>query len=330
MENFYSSLMAFEFFKGKFERDQYLIEYSVEITKKYGKKCKELNYFNEDLKQSLFLKQIIDVCSFLDEFRVFRSFAKSNEKVLNICKKVKPAIDRIEEIKGLRTYRNALAAHNFRHEKKKESIILLSDYTRNPDCPNSIAEIFFLSALCSTIIEVINTDLKDECQLAQEYYFSRLVDDKDEPLRGIKSLREAYDHIDKYRIDLELQPKFLLNEIEEFRIALNKLNWSVIPDGFELSEDETNKNWCIVLDKYLRMRGYEDINLIQGKKGKYTGIWLELYGHAVTVIERPYIFKPNDIRSNYGQITNLILDNNEENKEKIQIAYEELIKNVTP
>lgn len=330
MENIYSNLIAFDFFKEKFERDQFLIEYSVDITKKYGKRCNKLYYFNEDLKQSLFLKQIIDICSFLDEFRIFRSFAKDNEKIINICRKVKPAIDRIGEVKGLRVYRNVLAAHNFRHERNKENVVLLSDYTKNPDYPNSIAEIFFLSALCTTIIEVINTEFKNELLLAKEYYFSRLDDDRGDPLRGVKNLREAYDHVDKYRIKLGLQPNFLLGEVEEFNMALNKLNWDIIPEGFELSKDEMNKNWCVVLDRYLRMRGYQDINYIQGEKGRFTGVWLELYGHAVTVIDRIYILKPDVIRSNYDSITNWTPNNEEVYKEISQIAYKEIIKNAAP
>jgi hypothetical protein len=330
MERIYGSLMAFDFFKGKFERDQFLIEYSVEITKKYGNKCKGLNNFNEDLKKTLFLKQVIDICSFLDEFRVFRSFAKDNDKIISICRKVKPAIDRIEEVKGLRIYRNVLAAHNFRHERDKENVVILSDYTKSPDYPNSIAEVFFLSALCTTIIEVINTDLENELKLAKEYYFSRLADDRDDPLRGIKNLREAYDYVDKYRIKLGLQPSFLLGEIEEFNMALKKLDWGVIPDGFELSENETNKNWCVVLDRYLRMRGYEDINLIQGKKGRFTNVWLELYGYAVTVSERIYIFKPNIIRDEHDYITNWTPSDENKYKEMCQISYDEVIKNSAP
>lgn len=322
--------MAFDFFKEKFERDQFLIEYSVDITRKYGKRCKDLNSFNEDLKQSLFLKQIIDICSFLDEFSAFRSFSKNNKKIINICRKVKPAIERIEEVKGLRVYRNVLAAHNFRHQKNKENVVLLSDYTKNPECPNSIAEVFFLSALCSTIIEVINTDLENELELAKKYYFSRLVDDRNDQLRGIKNLREAYDHVDQYRIRLELEPIFLSGEIEEFNMALKKLDWNLIPQGFELSEDDMNKNWCVVLDRYLRMRGYKDISFIQGEKGKYTGIWLELYGKAVTIIERVYVFKPDVLRGNYDVITNLTYPNEEGDKEKFQIAYEEIIKHSAP
>ncbi|MDH8644577.1 hypothetical protein QIH53_27405, partial [Klebsiella pneumoniae] len=75
---------------------------------------------------------------FLDEFNAFRSLAKDSERVKNICRVTKPALERIEGLKGLRSYRNALAAHNFRKEGNKDEVILLSDYTRNLELPNSI------------------------------------------------------------------------------------------------------------------------------------------------------------------------------------------------
>ncbi|MCR9632226.1 MULTISPECIES: hypothetical protein [Vibrio diabolicus subgroup] len=330
MEKLHNSLIIFDLFKEKLERDQFLIEYSVDKTKKYGKRIKDLEHFNEDLKQSLFLKQIIDICSFLDEFKAFRSFAKDSEKIKAICRRVKPAIDRIEEVKGLREYRNALAAHNFRHEKNKDSVVLLSDHTKNPDSPNSIAEVFFLSALCSMIIEVISIEYKNELQEAKEEYWSSLDDDRDDPLRGVKNLREAYDEVDNYRLNIGLQPIFLKGEFEEFNIALKKMEKDRVPDEFELSKDRTNDKWCEVLDRYLRMRGYQDITHIKGMSGTFINSWLELYGYAVTITDRVRIYTPDDIRDAHS----FTITSTPASKDKYSInsqhVYEEIMKIVTP
>lgn len=330
MDRIQNSLIIFDLLNKKIERDQFLIEYSVGATKKYGKRCEGLVTFNEDLKQSLFLKQIVDTCSFLDEFNAFRSFAKDNEKVRGVCRKVKPAIDRIKEVRGLRHYRNALAAHNYRHDKEKESVVLLSDYTKSPDYPNSTAELFFLSTLCTTIIEAINVEFENELHIAKCSYWERLDDDENDPLRGIKSLREAYDEVDKYRMKLGLNPKFLVGEFEEFNIALKKLKWENIPKEFDLSEDGTSSLWCEVLDMHLRMRGYTDIAYLQGNKGRYRVNFLELYGYTVTVIDRVYINNPDDIYNEYDFVSSWEPSNTEDRVRSLQGVYEEIMKVVTP
>lgn len=330
MNQLSNSLVIFDFFKEKFERDLYLMEFSVSSTKKYGKRCKDISHFNEDLKQSLFLKQVIDVCAFLDEFNVFRALAKDNERVKNLCKLVKPALKRIEGVKGLRRYRNALAAHNFRHDSKKEDVVLISDYSKHPDCPNSIAEMFFLSSLCITIIEAISSEFSSELKQALECYFSRLEDDRDDPLRGIKTLREAYDEVEKYRIKLDLKPKFIENEFTEFNMALDKLNWSVIPVGFDLVEDQTNRAWCEVLDLYLRMRGYQDIKYIQGEKGCFIIHWLELYGYAITITDKLDAFDPSGIKKHYDSISTWEPRNHKTRAQQADLVFNEVMKVVAP
>lgn len=330
MQQLHNSLVIFSFFKEKFERDLFLMETSVSWAKKYADKCKDLLHFNEDLKQSLFLKQIIDVCAFLDEFKAFNSLARDDERVRRVSSAVKPALKRIEEVKGLRAYRNALAAHNFREEKRKDEVVLISDFVNDPDCPNSIAEMFFLSSLCYTIIEVINTEFESELKQALESYGSSLGDDSEEPLRGIKTIREAYDEVEKYRLKLNLRPKFLEYEIEEFKMALEKVNWSVMPSEFKLTEGETNKYWCEVLVRYLKMRGYEGIEYVQGVTGCYTGHWVELYGHALIFIDKLKLYKPSVLRGSYSEITNWIPFTEKDSSQQAELVYEEIMKVVTP
>ncbi|EOX3395635.1 hypothetical protein RDG66_16760 [Vibrio cholerae] len=330
MNQLHNSLTIFHFFKEKFERDQFLVEFSVEKTKKYGKRCKEIAHFNEDLKQTLFLKQIIDVCAFLEEFNVFKSLGENNERVRRVCKQVKPALKRIDEVKGLRAYRNALVAHNFRIASNKEDVVLLSDYSKNPDYPNSIAEIFFLSAICSTIIEAVSTEFNNELREALKNYNDRLEDDRSEPLRGVKTIRQAYDEVEKLRLSIQLEPKFIEHEFTEFNMALDAINWDVIPSEFELSEEKTNKSWCEVLGLYLQMRGYENIKFIKGSKGRHTNHWLELYGYAITITDGLDAFKPPKMREIHELITNLELCNEENSSQKIKLAYKEIMKVVTP
>ncbi|MDU8357655.1 hypothetical protein [Pseudomonas syringae group sp. J309-1] len=330
MKQLSNSLIIFDLLKGKLERDLYLIEFSVSLARKYGRRCKGLDQFNEDLKQSLFLKQVIDVCAFLDEFKAFRSLAKESERVKSVCRATKPALQRIEELKGLRDYRNALAAHNFRVEGSKDEVILLSDYTKSQDYPNSIAELFFLSSLCITIIEAVCTEFNSELRQALTSYELSLEDDSDIPLRGTKTIREAYDGIEKYRIKLDLQPKFIEHEFTEINMALRKLNWSVIPKSFQLAEDETNKAWSIVLGMYFGMRGYQDIKYYQGTKGHYTSHWLELYGYAIAITDELGCFKPSGMRRVYSIVSSWDTSTEESSSQQIQFVYDELMKVVTP
>ncbi|MPX89383.1 hypothetical protein [Salinivibrio sp. VYel1] len=330
MDQLHNSLTIFHFFKEKFERDQFLVEFSVEKTKKYGKRCKEIAHFNEDLKQTLFLKQIIDVCAFLDGFNLFKSLGRNNERVSRVCKQVKPALKRIDEVKGLRAYRNALVAHNFRIASNKEDVVLLSDYSKNPDYPNSIAEVFFLSAICSTIIEAVSTEFNNEFHEALKNYNDCLEDDRSEPLRGVKTIRQAYDEVEKLRLRIQLEPKFIEHEFTEFNMALDAINWDVIPSEFELSEEKTNKFWCEVLGLYLQMRGYENIKIIKGSKGRHTNHWLELYGYTITVTNGLDAFKSPKIREIHELITNLELCNEENSSQPIKLVYKEIMKVVTP
>jgi hypothetical protein len=330
MKQLYDSLIIFDLLKEKFEKDLFLIEFSVSLTKKYSKRCKDLGHFNEDLKQSLFLKQVIDVCAFLDEFKAFRSLAKDSERVKGVCRATKPALERIEGLKGLRDYRNALAAHNFRVDGRKDEVILLSDYTKNQDHPNSIAEIFFLSSLCITIIEVVCMEFSSELKEALKSYRLSLEDDSDDPLRGVKTIREAYDEIEKYRIKLNLKPKFIEYEFTEINMSLRKLDWSAIPKSFQLAKDETNKAWCEVLGMYFRMRGYQGIEYCQGAKGGYTGHWLEFYGYAVSITDELRCFKPSGLRRIYGAVSNWEPCTEESSSQQARLVYGELMKVVTP
>nr|WP_279116760.1 hypothetical protein [Enterobacter soli] len=330
MKQLHNSLIIFDLLKNKLERDLYLIESSVAFTRKYGRRCKDLNQFNEDLKQSLFLKQVIDVCAFLDEFKAFRSLAKDSERVKNICKVTKPALERIEGLKGLRTYRNALSAHNFREEGNKEEVILLSDYTRNQEHPNSIAEMFFLASLCITIIEAICVEFASELKQALDSYRSMLQDDRGDPLRGIKTIREAYDEVEKYRVKINLKPKFIAHEFAEINMALRKMNWDVIPEEFQLAKNETNKAWCEVLGLYFEMRGYQGIEYCQGTKENHTNHWLQFYGHAMAVTDKLQCFEPSDIRKVHSTISNWEPCIDEGSSQHLQFVYDELMKVVTP
>lgn len=330
MKKLSSSLIIFNLLKKKIERDLFLIEFSVSLTKKYSRRCKDLVQFNEDLKQSIFLKQIIDVCAFLDEFKVFRSLAKENEKIKNVCKITKPALDRIEVLKGLRDYRNALAAHNFRLDSRNDEVVLLSDYTKRQDCPNSIAELFLLGSLCITIIEAVCKEFNSEQKQALSSYELKLEDDSDTQLRGVKKIREAYDEIEKYRINLNLQPKFIEHEFGEINMALCKMNWGLIPRNFQLAEDETNKSWSVVLGIYFEMRGYQGIKYYQGSTGNYTGYWLEIYDHALVITNELGCFKPSDMRRFYSKISNWEPCIEERNCQNAQFVYDELMKVVTP
>ncbi len=177
---------------------------------------------------------------------------------------------------------------------------------------------------------MINTEFEAQLKEALKSYRSSIGDDGEEPLRGIKTIREAYGEIENYRLKLNLRPKFLESEIEEFKMALGKINWNIMPREFKLVEDETNKYWCEALILYLKMRGYEGIECVQGVTGCYTGHWVELYGYAAIFIDKLILCKPSDLRDLYREITNWMPFAEKDSSQQAELVYDEIMKVVAP
>src|SRR6266568_4703986 len=72
---------------------------------------------NGDLQWTVCNHIQILLCSFLEEWKIFESFAEDDERIRDTLKIAAPALDRIRAWKGLERVRNTLLAHNLRDKK---------------------------------------------------------------------------------------------------------------------------------------------------------------------------------------------------------------------
>src|SRR5690242_3471355 len=94
---------------------------------------------NGDLEWTVCNHIQILLCSFLDEWKIFESFAEDNEWIRDTLKIAVPALDRIRAWTGLERVRNTLLAHNLRD--KKGNPVSIWDVFNSNKIPTAYAEI---------------------------------------------------------------------------------------------------------------------------------------------------------------------------------------------
>lgn len=103
---------------------------------------------------SLRFSIVLKACSFIDEWDKFLGVRNEPEIIerLRIIKravvKARRAINYWKDLKG---FRNEIVAHNFRGKDNKVRIDTLGEY----DCPQTIAELYFLTAFMNRMINVL-------------------------------------------------------------------------------------------------------------------------------------------------------------------------------
>lgn len=81
---------------------------------------------------------IITSCSYLDEWEFLGKLIKVEKetRIITLRKITKPVINRINQWKDMRQFRNNMIAHNHRIKKEENSLAIFS-MSRNLNCPNS-------------------------------------------------------------------------------------------------------------------------------------------------------------------------------------------------
>ncbi|CAL2077702.1 hypothetical protein [Tenacibaculum sp. 190524A05c] len=103
-------------------------------------KClsKEENNTNSIIYSIITSQIIITSCSYLDEWEYFARLIKEEQesKIIILRKITKPVMDRINEWKDMKEFRNNVLAHNHRIKKENNSLAIFN-LSRNLNCPNS-------------------------------------------------------------------------------------------------------------------------------------------------------------------------------------------------
>jgi len=81
---------------------------------------------------------IITSCSYLDEWEYFAILIKEEQesRIVTLRKITKPILDRINEWKDMKRFRNNMIAHNHRIKKEDNSLAIFN-LSRNLNCPSS-------------------------------------------------------------------------------------------------------------------------------------------------------------------------------------------------
>lgn len=112
---------------------------------------------DDELKFTLSGKLMIDVCSFLDEWKKLGPIAKEDPDVMETLRICALPIRKISAWDGLRSFRNTMLAHGFRDEVAGNTPTNISQRFFNANVPNQYAEMLLLAHIASFIIGVFLT-----------------------------------------------------------------------------------------------------------------------------------------------------------------------------
>jgi hypothetical protein len=141
---------------------------------------------NGDLEWTVCNHIQILLCSFLEEWKIFESFAKDDERIRDTLKIAVPALDRIRAWTGLERVRNTLLAHNLRD--KKGSPVSTWDVFNSNKAPTAYAEIVLLARLAVFVMRGTRTRHYSEFHLASQRLTRYYVPIKQQ---GVRTNEEA-------------------------------------------------------------------------------------------------------------------------------------------
>lgn len=148
---------------------------------------------DEDLKFALHNKMLIDICSFMGEWKRFNNYAKNDACIKETMRITAPAITRISKWKGLEGMRNTLLAHGFRDNNNQGKLTCLNNRLFDADVPTTYAEIMLLSEYCVYVISAFICRHGNEHQEAMALIPEWNHDVK----RGIETLAEFDADVEK-------------------------------------------------------------------------------------------------------------------------------------
>ncbi|MDF2414680.1 hypothetical protein [Aeromonas sp. 1HA1] len=194
LSKFQESLLVMGAIKNNMQND-------LKVFKRYIK--------DEDLKFSLYGKMIIDICSFLNEFKRFNAYSRESESIRDTMRITAPAITRLKCWRGMEGMRNTMLAHGFRDEKDEGKLTSISKRYFEAEVPTSYAEVVLLSEYCVYVISAFICRHSEEYQSALDTVPKVDVHVQ----RGIKTMaefdaavKELEDHM--FRLDSSLKKCF--------------------------------------------------------------------------------------------------------------------------
>jgi hypothetical protein len=155
---------------------------------------------DDELKFIISAKLMIDLCSFLDEWKKLGPIAKEDPCVMDTLKMCGLPIKKIKAWDGLKSYRNTMLAHGFRDETAGNTPTNISQRYFNAKVPTKYAETLFLAHIASFCIGVFLTrhgQCVDPSLMKHEGEFLErgigTIGEFDEEIKLIKEHFESFD-----------------------------------------------------------------------------------------------------------------------------------------
>ncbi len=171
LSRFQESLLVLGALKNNIQND-------LRVIKRYS--------FDEDLKFSLTNKMLIDIASFLDEWKRFNTYAKESDEIKETMRITSPAVRRLKQWRGIKGMRNTMLAHGFRDDNAEGRVTDIVKRYFDADVPTTYAEIMLLSEF---VVYTISTAI---CRHESEYEKALVsVPQYDQGVqRGIQTMEE--------------------------------------------------------------------------------------------------------------------------------------------
>lgn len=181
MTNFQESIVALTAIRNSIER-ALLCLYSADGTHLVAR--------TERIKDSVLIFTLqnyiqILLCSFLDEWQAFSSFAKNDDSVKKTARILAPAIDQFKKWPGLHKVRSNMLAHSPRDRGKK--IFFPWVAFKNLRCPTTPEEIILLALCALRSVDYVKEQYKTE-QIEAEKEI--LKADRSIAVQGIANIKE--------------------------------------------------------------------------------------------------------------------------------------------
>ena len=172
---------------------------------------------NEGQKNIIFTTfigmNIIDICSYLDEYEKIFGIKTENEyqmRILLIKKMCKPVVKEIKKWSDLKNIRNWMIAHNLRINHGK---MLYNQLTLDYKVPKTIVEIELLSNCIQIIYSVISREFTEELKNASKQRIAKI---KDKEFLTKEKCWNIINHLIT-EVDLKLE-----ENSKPYRVLLNK------------------------------------------------------------------------------------------------------------
>lgn len=165
-----------------------IIENDLRVFKRYQ--------HDDDLKYSLHNKMLIDICSFLDEWRRFDVYAREDIYIRETMMITAPALKRLKSWKDIRGLRNTMLAHGYRDDKNEGKLTSLDKRYFDAKVPTTYAEVMLLSEYCVYVISAFICRHTEDHKLAlntipkREGDFIRGIQTQGEFDAAVKELQE--------------------------------------------------------------------------------------------------------------------------------------------